>query len=723
MIQMGLYTESIKKRIKKDAEVVRKADAMLLNEFVPGGDNQDNLSNLRDIIDHVLAAYGRTSAYNDAVNDPDELMEYILEPAGILYEKINMTDPSWKDNTDFIIAFMEDGSPILITQDLFGHRYECPSRHQKGHLTKKIRLCDAGYAVYRPLRDTDFNFSTYLRHILKIVPVKFWVVICMLSGMAAVLNLVAPYISRKVLKEYVPLGRQATSYILLAILIFAVAGILRSILNAAKKYTVGVYKLRTIKQSQISVIARILSLPSDFFRRNQSGRIATYVNNSRMLADIVVEMIFCETIAFAFSLICIPQMISMSGPLAVAGLSILAVRMVFIGISTKVFAKYLRLEMDEESELRGNMFTSFKGIQKIKTGGAESRLYAKWAAIFSNYLQYAFNPPLIAKLSGIIVPTLSTAVFYTVAWHRQISAADFIAFSASYAILYSAVMDTSKMFQDYYKAVQYVNHIRILFSEAPEIQQNQIILKNIKGEVQLDNVNFAYNSADSFKMDNINLTVAPGEIIGITGRSGCGKSTLLNMIVGMNKPVSGTVYIDNHPIETLNMRFVNRRIGFVTQYSSLLPGSIRFNVTMGNDEISDDAVWEALRKAQLSNVVAELPDGLDSVVSETASGGFSGGQKQCLLLARAFVRNPSLLILDEATSAMDNNTQAEVLKEIYQTKATVIMVAHRLSTIKKCDRILVIEDGAIRETGTYDELMDQHGLFEQLVFSDENKDK
>ena len=369
------------------------------------------------------------------------------------------------------------------------------------------------------------------------------------------------------------------------------------------------------------------------------------------------------------------------------------------------------------------MFTSFKGIQKIKTGGAESRLYAKWAAIFSNYLQYAFNPPLIAKLSGIIVPTLSTAVFYTVAWHRQISAADFIAFSASYAILYSAVMDTSKMFQDYYKAVQYVNHIRILFSEAPEIQQNQIILKNIKGEVQLDNVNFAYNSADSFKMDNINLTVAPGEIIGITGRSGCGKSTLLNMIVGMNKPVSGTVYIDNHPIETLNMRFVNRRIGFVTQYSSLLPGSIRFNVTMGNDEISDDAVWEALRKAQLSNVVAELPDGLDSVVSETASGGFSGGQKQCLLLARAFVRNPSLLILDEATSAMDNNTQAEVLKEIYQTKATVIMVAHRLSTIKKCDRILVIEDGAIRETGTYDELMDQHGLFEQLVLSDENKDK
>lgn len=722
-MKMGLYTESIKKKIKKDAEAVRKADAMLLHEFVPDSDSRDNLSDLRDIIDHVLAAYGRTSAYNDAVNDPDELMEYVLEPVGILYEKIDMTDPSWKDNTDFIIAFLEDGSPILITQSLFGHRYECPSRHYKGRLTKKTGLSKTGYAVYRPLDDTEFNFRTYIRHILKIVPARFWVVICVLAGLAAALNLVAPSISRRVLKEYVPMGRQATSYILLAILIFAVAGILRCILNAVKKYTVEFYKLSIVKQSQISVIARVLSLPSGFFRRYQSGHIATYVKNSRMLAEIVVEMIFCSAVTFAFSLICIPQMIIMSGPLAVAGLSILTAMMVFIGVSTKVFAKYLRLEMDAESELRGNMFTSFKGIQKIKTAGAENRLYAKWAAIFRKYLQYAFDPPLIAKLNGLIVPTLSTAVFYTVAWYRQIPAADFIAFSASFAILYSAVMDASDMFRDYYTAAQYVNHIRILFSEAPGIQQDQIILKNIKGEVKLDNVNFAYNPTDSFKMEDLNLTVAPGEIIGITGRSGCGKSTLLNMIVGMNKPVSGTVYIDNHPIETLNMRFVNRRIGFVTQYSSLLPGSIRYNVTMGNDEISDDAVWEALRKAQIADVVAELPDGLDSVVSETASGGFSGGQKQCLLLARAFVRNPSLLILDEATSALDNNTQAEVLKEIYQTKATVIMVAHRLSTIKKCDRIIVIEDGTIRETGTYDELMNQHGLFEQLVLSDENKDK
>ena len=207
-MQKGLYTESIKKRIKNDTEI------------------KDSLSDLRDVIDRILAAYGRTSTFNGEADDPDELMEYVMEPAGILYEKIDMTDPSWKENTDFIIAFLKDGSPILITQALFGHHYECPGRHQKGRLTEKIGLGGTGYAVYRPLDDTEFNFRTYIRHILKNVPAKFWVVICVLSGLAAVLNLAAPFISRKVLKEYVPIGRQATSYILLAILIFAVAGIL-----------------------------------------------------------------------------------------------------------------------------------------------------------------------------------------------------------------------------------------------------------------------------------------------------------------------------------------------------------------------------------------------------------------------------------------------------------------------------------------------------------------
>ena len=712
---MGLYTETIKRRVAQDEEAVQKADAALFGGLSANQDACGRAEGLRHILRYILNAYGLLAGNEYDTDDPDEMLEYTLEPCGILYEKIDMTDPGWKDSTDFVIGFLEDGSPILITNALLGHSFLRPGDHKKRHLTGRVRLGPVGYAVYRPLDRRGVGFSGFLKYTLKIVPPKFWAVICILSALSAVLNLTAPSISHTVLKEYVPAGSTALPLIVSAIFIYAAAGLIRCFLNAVKKYTVDLYKLRITKQSQISMIARVLSLPVSFFRKNQTGRVATYVRNARTLSEIIVEMVFCTSVTLVFSLVNIPQMIHMSGPLALAGLLLTAFQLLWIGISERLNANVLKMEMEADSELRNNIFSTVQGIQKIKTAGAEKRVYVKWASIFKKRLEYSFDLPLIVKLKGIFVPTLSVAVFYITAWYCHVPAADFIAFSASYAIMSAAVLEATDLFTASFRASEYVRHISKLFAADAEISQDQKILRKIRGSVKLENVNFSYNPSDAFSIEGMNFAVAPGEIIGITGRSGCGKSTLLSMIVGIIRPLSGTVYLDDHPIETLNMRFVNRRIGFLTQYSSLMPGSVRYNITLGNDDISDEEVWEALKKAQIADVISSLPDGLDSIISETMSGGFSGGQKQCMLLARAFVRKPALLILDEATSALDNNTQAAVLEEICNTKATVIMVAHRLSTIKNCDRIIVMEDGGIVEEGTYTQLMDRHGLFEKLV--------
>ena len=721
MIKMGLYTETIKRRVARDEAAVQKADAALFGELSPNQDACGRADGLRQILRYILNTYGLVPGSEYDTDDPDEMLEYTLEPFGILYEKIDMTDPGWKDSTDFIIGFPEDSSPILITNALIGHSFLRPGQNKKSLLTRKVRLGAYGYAIYRPLDNRSVGFSSFLKYTLKIVPHKFWTVICILSAMAAVMNLTAPSVSRTVLKEYVPTGRTALPLIVSAIFVYTAAGLIRCFLNAAKKYTVELYKLRITKQSQISMISRVLNLPVSFFRQNQSGRVATYVNNARKLSEIIVEMIFCTSVTLAFSLVNIPQMIHISGPLALAGLLLMTFQLLWIGISEKLYAKALKMEIETDSELRNHVFSTVQGIQKIKTAGAEKRVYVKWASIFKKRLEYSFDLPLVVKLKGIFVPTLSVAVFYITAWYCHVPAADFIAFSASYAIMSAAILEASDLFSASFKAAEYVRHISKLFTVETEISPEQKILRNIRGSVKLENVNFSYNPTDSFSIEGMNFSVAPGEIIGITGRSGCGKSTLLSMIVGIIKPLSGTVYLDDHPIETLNMRFVNRRIGFLTQYSSLMPGTVRYNITLGNDDISDEEVWEALKKAQIADVISALPDGLDSIISETMSGGFSGGQKQCMLLARAFVRKPALLILDEATSALDNNTQAAVLKVIGKTKATVIMVAHRLSTIKECDRIIVMENGGIAEEGTYGQLMTRHGLFEQLVKSQENE--
>jgi ABC-type bacteriocin/lantibiotic exporter with double-glycine peptidase domain len=204
--------------------------------------------------------------------------------------------------------------------------------------------------------------------------------------------------------------------------------------------------------------------------------------------------------------------------------------------------------------------------------------------------------------------------------------------------------------------------------------------------------------------------------VAIVGESGCGKSTLLKLLIGMEKPDSGTVFFDDKPLSDLNQKSLRRCIGSVFQFSRVFPGTIADNVSFGSGGLATEKeIWEALDAAVIGDHIRSLPLQLDTEVSESVSSGFSGGQRQRLLLARAFLRKPRVLILDEATSALDNVTQKTVLENIRSMHATVVMVAHRLSTVKEFDRIIMMDKGCIIEEGTYEELMERNGSFANLV--------
>jgi len=176
------------------------------------------------------------------------------------------------------------------------------------------------------------------------------------------------------------------------------------------------------------------------------------------------------------------------------------------------------------------------------------------------------------------------------------------------------------------------------------------------------------------------------------------------------------VYYDNKNISDLNLRSLRQKIGSVFQFSKLFPGTIYDNLVFGCVEtVSEEKCWEALEKACMADYIRELPLGLNTEISQSNSSGFSGGQRQRILIARALVRNPKVLILDEATSALDNITQKQVLDNIMELNMTILMVAHRLSTVINFDRIIMLKDGNIAESGTYEELMEKKGLFAQLV--------
>lgn len=252
--------------------------------------------------------------------------------------------------------------------------------------------------------------------------------------------------------------------------------------------------------------------------------------------------------------------------------------------------------------------------------------------------------------------------------------------------------------------------------QAPDLEQNagKSEVTGVRGEVEFEDVGFSYGEGPA--IEDFRLKVRPGETIALVGASGAGKSTVLNLVIGFLRPTSGRILLDGRDMEELDLRTYRRFVSVVPQESILFEGSIRENVTYGMSGVPDERVREALRDANALEFIDRLPGGLDTVVGERGAR-LSGGQKQRLAIARALIRDPRVLILDEATSALDTRSEQliqQALSRLVRGR-TVFVVAHRLSTIRGADRIVVMRDGRVEEIGSHEELMSRDGAYATLA--------
>lgn len=237
----------------------------------------------------------------------------------------------------------------------------------------------------------------------------------------------------------------------------------------------------------------------------------------------------------------------------------------------------------------------------------------------------------------------------------------------------------------------------------------------VQGNVEFENVYYKYPNTDNYVVKNLNFSVKKGECIAVVGASGSGKSTIMNLIIGFLNPNSGRVTVDGKPLNEYNLSEYRHNISVVPQNSILFSGTIRENITYGLEKYSEEELQKVIETANLTEFIKDLPNGLDTVIGEHGDK-LSGGQKQRITIARALIRDPAILILDEATSALDNISEYHVQKAIAGSikGRTTFIVAHRLSTIRNADRILVMEKGELVETGTFDELLAKKGKFYEL---------
>ncbi|WP_310829520.1 ABC transporter ATP-binding protein [Paenibacillus pedocola] len=302
------------------------------------------------------------------------------------------------------------------------------------------------------------------------------------------------------------------------------------------------------------------------------------------------------------------------------------------------------------------------------------------------------------------------------AYQGKIQVGDVVMYQGFFSTILASINSLLGVYPQFARGFESIYSIsEVLTSTQIEEYQGTAAVDSLRGAYEFRQVQFSYKDTDKHVLKDFNLTVRPGECIALVGESGAGKSTVLNMVVGFYRPTGGMILVDGRPLDELDMRMYRQKLAVVPQSTVLFSGTIRSNITFGLTDVPDSKLEEVIRLANLQDVISQMPQGIDTLIGEHG-GKLSGGQRQRIAIARAMIRDPEIILLDEATSALDNISEfivQKAMRELMRGRTTFI-VAHRLSTIRDADRIVVMKDGQVAEAGTFEELMSRKGAFYEL---------
>lgn len=382
--------------------------------------------------------------------------------------------------------------------------------------------------------------------------------------------------------------------------------------------------------------------------------------------------------------------------------------------------KKFRRETENMSAKVSNMLdmlpvTKAHGLEEEEIVSVEQKI----KSLFEKGLNLDRTNAYFGSWAWVVAQCISTVcLLFTsyLAMKGKIPVGDIVLYQSYFNSISGNVQALISIYPELAKGVESLQSVsEIMLSNDIENNKNKIRLRYVHGTVDFSHVYYRYPHTDKDIIKDLNLHVEPGECIAFVGASGSGKSTVMNMIIGFLTATSGEITIDGKPIDALNLSDYRHFISVVPQNSILFTGTIRENILYGMENVSEEKFQKVLEQANINEFLDTLPDGINTLVGENG-GRLSGGQKQRISIARALIRDPKILILDEATSALDNISEYQVQKAISRLikERTTFIVAHRLSTIRDADRIVVMDNGSCVETGTYDELMAMHGRFCEL---------
>jgi ABC-type bacteriocin/lantibiotic exporter with double-glycine peptidase domain len=482
--------------------------------------------------------------------------------------------------------------------------------------------------------------------------------------------------------------------------------------------------LRTRLDAKITLdfVEHLIALPYAFFHQRSAGDLMMRLNSNTTIREILTAGTLTGVLDGALACLYLIVLFSVNSTLAllVLGLGFLRV-LLFLGTRHR-HADLMSKTLQVQARSRNYQVQMLSGIETLKALGAEQQAVDRWANLFGDELNVSLERGRLDAFFEAGINTLTTASpFVVLVFGASAVMAGNLTLGTMLAASALAIGFLTPLTSLVSTAVQlqllssYMDRMDDVLDAAPEQQKDQVTATPaLSGRITLEDVSFRYTPMRPFAVRAVSLEIAPGSFVALVGSSGAGKSTLAMLLTGLYRPTSGRVLYDGMDLEGLELTSLRRQLGIVLQQPYLFAGSIRSNIAIGDEGLPLHRIVEAAKKARIHDFVQTLPLGYDSPLAD-GGASLSGGQRQRLALARALVRRPSILLLDEATSHLDAESEREVLEELEALRATRLVIAHRLSTVVRADKILVMENGEIVEHGRHDELVARHGRYAELV--------
>ncbi|HAR62767.1 MAG: type I secretion system permease/ATPase [Candidatus Margulisiibacteriota bacterium] len=570
-----------------------------------------------------------------------------------------------------------------------------------------------------------FGLLWFYQEILKFKQVIFEVMLG--SFVVQLFGLVTPLFTQVILDKVI-VHRSVTTLDVLAFAFIAII-VFEFLLNITRNYIFLHTANKIDSKLSAKLFRHLFSLPFVYFEVRKVGNIISRIRELDSIREFLTNKSVSVIIDLFFSIVFLAVMFAYSSTLTFMVLVfITSIALLYLVITPEV-RKRLEAKFQMAAQSNSYLIEAVTGIQTVKSLAIEGSMQKKWEEHLGGYIHSSFKLSNIMNITGslskVLQKLMTIAILYLgvkLVINNKLTIGQLIAFNMFAGQLTAPIIRLVNLWNEFQQALMGIKRLGDILNQPAEQQSSKAItLPSVNGAVKLDNVSFKYTPNGPKILDDISLSISPGLCIGIIGRSGSGKSTVTKLIQRLYLTNEGAIYLDDIDIRHMNPYWLRNNIGVVLQESFLFSGSIRENIALPRPDAPIEMIIEAAKVAGAHEFIAQLSEGYDTFVGERGSS-LSGGQKQRIAIARAIITNPRILIFDEATSALDYESEKIISTNLNKIKKgrTTFIIAHRLSTVRRCDMIIALDKGKIIEKGTHDQLIANKGYYHHLFTQQES---